>query len=71
VEYFNKYAYIEIALYGTRSLQLHTDLSDGRRYVPRYVGKPYIAAAKDTWHLLTDRGVDAIINDTIVGFGEY
>lgn len=45
VEYFNKYAYIEIALYG----------------------KPYITAAKDTWHLLTDRGVDAIINDTIVG----
>ncbi|CAG7855020.1 Protein PNS1 [Serendipita indica DSM 11827] len=45
VEYFNKYAYIEIALYG----------------------KPYIKAAKDTWHLLTDRGIDAIINDTIVG----
>ncbi|KAG8833344.1 putative choline transporter, neither null mutation nor overexpression affects choline transport [Serendipita sp. 400] len=44
VEYFNKYAYIEIALYG----------------------KPYIKAAKDTWSLITDRGVDAIINDTIV-----
>ncbi|PVF93253.1 DUF580-domain-containing protein [Serendipita vermifera] len=45
VEYFNRYAYIQIALYG----------------------KPYIAAAKDTWHMITDRGVDAIINDTIVG----
>ncbi|KAG8831941.1 putative choline transporter, neither null mutation nor overexpression affects choline transport [Serendipita sp. 399] len=28
--------------------------------------KPYIKAAKDTWNLITDRGVDAIINDTIV-----
>jgi hypothetical protein len=33
------------------------------------LGKPYIAAAKDTWHMLTDRGVDAIINDTIVALG--
>ncbi|KAJ7170550.1 plasma-membrane choline transporter-domain-containing protein [Mycena crocata] len=52
VEYFNRYAYIEIALYG----------------------KPYIAAAKDTWRrvnqrflLLADRGVSAIVNDSLVG----
>jgi hypothetical protein len=45
VSYFNRYAYIEIALYG----------------------KPYIGAAKDTWHLLTDRGVDALVNDSLVG----
>ncbi|KAI0745667.1 plasma-membrane choline transporter-domain-containing protein [Earliella scabrosa] len=45
VEYFNRYAYIEIALYG----------------------KPYIEAAKDTWRLFTDRGIDAIINDSLVG----
>ncbi|KAF7361889.1 hypothetical protein MVEN_00533400 [Mycena venus] len=45
VEYFNRYAYIEIALYG----------------------KPYITAAKDTWRLLTDRGVSAIVNDSLVG----
>jgi len=44
VEYFNRYAYIEIALYG----------------------KPYIRAAKDTWRLLKDRGIDAIINDSLV-----
>lgn len=45
VEYFNRYAYIEIALYG----------------------KPYIAAAKDTWRLLKDRGIDALVNDSLVG----
>ncbi|KAF8798723.1 integral to plasma membrane protein [Phlegmacium glaucopus] len=45
VEYFNRYAYIEIALYG----------------------KPYIAAAKDTWKLFKDRGIDALINDSLVG----
>ncbi|KAF7315742.1 PPM-type phosphatase domain-containing protein [Mycena indigotica] len=44
VEYFNRYAYIEIALYG----------------------KPYIEAAKDTWRLLVDRGVSAIVNDSLV-----
>ncbi|KAJ7287527.1 DUF580-domain-containing protein [Mycena rebaudengoi] len=30
-------------------------------------GKPYIAAAKDTWRLLQDRGVSAIVNDSLVG----
>ncbi|WVQ82442.1 protein PNS1 [Cryptococcus sp. DSM 104549] len=45
VEYFNKYAYIEIALYG----------------------KAYIPAAKDTWRLLKDRGIDALVNDSLVG----
>ncbi|KAH9931154.1 plasma-membrane choline transporter-domain-containing protein [Epithele typhae] len=45
VEYFNRYAYIEIALYG----------------------KSYIEAAKDTWRLFKDRGIDAIINDSLVG----
>ncbi|KAH9957911.1 plasma-membrane choline transporter-domain-containing protein [Russula dissimulans] len=44
VEYFNKYAYIEIALYG----------------------KPYIRAAKDTWNLFKDRGIDALVNDSLV-----
>ncbi|KAI0743617.1 DUF580-domain-containing protein [Daedaleopsis nitida] len=45
VQYFNRYAYIEIALYG----------------------KPYLSAAKDTWHLFKDRGIDAIVNDSLVG----
>jgi len=44
VEYFNKYAYIEIALYG----------------------KAYIPAAKDTWRLFKDRGIDALVNDSLV-----
>jgi len=45
VQYFNRYAYIEIALYG----------------------KPYLRAAQDTWHLLRDRGIDALVNDSLVG----
>ncbi len=48
VEWFNKYAYIEISLYG----------------------KSYIPAAKDTWRLMKDRGIDALINDSLVGTGE-
>ncbi|WVR07244.1 protein PNS1 [Kwoniella sp. DSM 27419] len=45
VQWFNKYAYIEISLYG----------------------KAYIPAAKDTWTLLKDRGIDALVNDSLVG----
>ncbi|KAG0693390.1 plasma-membrane choline transporter-domain-containing protein [Suillus ampliporus] len=45
VRYFNRYAYIEIALYG----------------------KPYIQAAKDTWTMFKDRGIDALVNDSLVG----
>ena len=45
VEWFNRYAYIEIALYG----------------------KAYIPAAKDTWRLFKDRGIDALVNDSLVG----
>jgi hypothetical protein len=45
VAWFNRYAYIEIALYG----------------------KAYIPAAKDTWRLMKDRGIDALINDSLVG----
>ncbi len=44
VEFFNRYAYINIALYGNS----------------------YIRAAKETWSLLADRGIDAIINDSLV-----
>ncbi|WVW83672.1 protein PNS1 [Kwoniella bestiolae CBS 10118] len=45
IAWFNKYAYIEISLYG----------------------KSYIPAAKDTWALLKDRGIDALVNDSLVG----
>ncbi|KAJ1660850.1 pH nine-sensitive protein 1 [Dispira simplex] len=44
VEFFNKYAYVEVAMYG----------------------KAYIPAAKDTWRLIKDRGIDALINDDLV-----
>ncbi|KAJ1963738.1 putative choline transporter, neither null mutation nor overexpression affects choline transport [Dipsacomyces acuminosporus] len=45
VEFFNKYAYVEVAMYG----------------------KPFIQAARDTWDLIKDRGVDALINDCLIG----
>lgn len=45
VEYFNYYAYTQIAIYG----------------------KPYVQAAKDTWNLVKSRGIDAVVNDSLVG----
>ncbi|KAJ2777671.1 putative choline transporter, neither null mutation nor overexpression affects choline transport [Coemansia javaensis] len=45
VRFFNKYAYVEIAIYG----------------------KSFVQAARDTWTLLTDRGVEALVNDSLVG----
>lgn len=45
VEYFNYYAYTQVAIYG----------------------KPYVQAARDTWRLVKSRGVDAIVNDNIIG----
>jgi uncharacterized integral membrane protein len=44
-EYFNRYAYVQVAIYG----------------------KPFCRAAKDTLTLIKDRGVDAIINDNLIG----
>lgn len=29
-------------------------------------GKSYIPAAKDTWRLFKDRGIDALVNDSLV-----
>jgi hypothetical protein len=45
VEYFNYYAYTQVAIYG----------------------KPYLKAAQDTWSLVKSRGVDAIVNDNVIG----
>ncbi|KAJ3215755.1 putative choline transporter, neither null mutation nor overexpression affects choline transport [Clydaea vesicula] len=45
VQYFNQYAYTQVAIYG----------------------KDYCSAAKATWALIQSRGVDAIINDNLVG----
>jgi hypothetical protein len=45
LEYFNQYAYAQIAIYG----------------------KSYCRAAKDTWHLVHSHGIQAIINDNIIG----
>ncbi|KAI8867657.1 DUF580-domain-containing protein [Ramicandelaber brevisporus] len=45
VEFLNRYAYVQVALYG----------------------KSFIAAGKDTWKMLQDRGIEAIINDCLIG----
>jgi len=45
IEYFNVYAFTEVAIYG----------------------KPYCQAAKDTWTLCKSRGIEAIINDNLIG----
>ncbi|KAH7329490.1 plasma-membrane choline transporter-domain-containing protein [Stachybotrys elegans] len=44
-EFFNRYAFVHIALYG----------------------KAYLAAAKDTWQMIKNRGLDALINDCLIG----
>jgi len=45
IEYFNKYAFTEVAIYG----------------------KSYCEAAKDTWTLCKARGIEALINDDLIG----
>lgn len=40
------------------------------RYAFSYIalyGKPYIAAAKDTWTMIKQRGIDALINECLLG----
>ncbi|PNS16350.1 Protein pns1 [Sphaceloma murrayae] len=40
------------------------------RYAFSYIalyGKSYIAAAKETWHLIKDRGIDALVNECLIG----
>jgi hypothetical protein len=40
------------------------------RYAFSYIalyGKPYLAAAKDTWTMIKQRGIDALINECLLG----
>jgi hypothetical protein len=53
-------------------LQNSTDISG--RFFNRYAfshialyGKAYIPAAKDTWTMMKDRGIDALVNDCLIG----
>eukprot|EP01087_Luapelamoeba_hula_P019341 TRINITY_DN638_c0_g2_i2.p1 TRINITY_DN638_c0_g2~~TRINITY_DN638_c0_g2_i2.p1 ORF type:complete len:323 (+),score=46.75 TRINITY_DN638_c0_g2_i2:121-1089(+) len=45
LEYFNSYAFAQVAIYG----------------------KPYVQAAKDTWALVHSHGMEAVVNDNLVG----
>lgn len=42
--FFNRYAFVHVALYG----------------------KAFIPAAKDTWAIMKDRGIDALVNDSLI-----
>lgn len=44
------------------------------RFINRYAfshialyGKAYIPAAKDTWTMMKNRGIDALVNDCLIG----
>ncbi len=44
------------------------------RFINRYAfshialyGKAYIPAAKDTWKMMKNRGIDALVNDCLIG----
>ncbi|KAI4943687.1 putative choline transporter, neither null mutation nor overexpression affects choline transport [Alternaria arbusti] len=40
------------------------------RYAFSYIalyGKSYVAAAKDTWKMIKDRGIDALVNECLIG----
>ncbi|OZJ02166.1 hypothetical protein BZG36_05241 [Bifiguratus adelaidae] len=45
MEYFNYYAYTQVAIYG----------------------KDFCTAARDTWTIIKDRGIEALINDNLTG----
>jgi len=49
-------------------------LTLSRRFINRYAfshialyGKAYIPAAKDTWTMMKNRGIDALVNDCLIG----
>ena len=46
VEYFNFYAFTQVAIYG----------------------KDFCDAAKSTWKLVKSKGIDALINDSLIGY---
>lgn len=82
VEYFNRwvipaypplqsnfsrrYAYIEIGKADLRNVTVQCSLS-----VLALYGKPYVSAARDTWKLFMDRGIDALVNDSLVGISKF
>jgi len=45
---------------------MHLTTQDAYIEISLY-GKGYIEAAKDTWRLMKDRGIDALANDSLVG----
>lgn len=67
VEYFNRYAYIEI---GEPLVRVSCDHALMMNSTAALYGKSYIPAAKDTWRLFKDRGIDALVNDSLVGMSK-
>lgn len=71
VEYFNQYAYIEIGMLSGFCLYFDSYLIQFTCVLPPALyGKSYLKAAQDTWRMFKDRGVDALINDSLVGMSK-
>ena len=71
VEYFNRYAYIEIGRQRSPSQRAQRTPADPHPPLSALYGKPYLSAAKDTWRLFKDRGIDALVNDSLVGMSTF
>ena len=56
------------------SVAIRPSADNSCRFINRYAfsyialyGKAYIPAAKDTWTMMKDRGIDALVNDCLIG----
>jgi hypothetical protein len=65
VQYFNVYAFTQVAIYGYVLTQCVRS-EDLWAHIVLFCSKPYCRAAKDTWQLVKSHGVEAIINDNLI-----
>ncbi|RYP52442.1 hypothetical protein DL768_002408 [Monosporascus sp. mg162] len=66
----NIFGYIAFLILGCLLAILDWAVEFLNRYAFSYIalyGKPYIEAAKDTWKMIKDRGIDALINECLIG----
>ncbi|RYP67970.1 hypothetical protein DL769_005617 [Monosporascus sp. CRB-8-3] len=66
----NIFGYIAFLILGCLLAILDWAVEFLNRYAFSYIalyGKPYIEAAKDTWKMIKDRGIDALVNECLIG----
>lgn len=51
-------------------MSVWNETRDAHAWLAALYGQPYMQAAQSAWHLLRDRGVDALVNDSLVGMSE-